>query len=50
MIKILMALAVVIGFAVVREVGQYAEETNPFNRYDVGEDFENEVEYGGEND
>lgn len=26
----------------IREVGEYAEEVNPFNRYDVGNDFEEE--------
>lgn len=32
----------IIAGLLIRETGEYAEEINPFNRHDIGNDFEEE--------
>ena len=43
MIRGLIIVGVIVVGVLIREFGQYADEVNPYNRYDVGNDFE-EVE------
>ena len=33
----------IIAGLLIRETGEYAEEINPFNRYDTGNDFEEDI-------
>lgn len=43
----------IIAGLLIREAGEYAEEVNPFNRYDTGNDFEEErimIEFANKED
>ena len=42
MIKGIIIAGLIIAGLLIREVGEYAEEVNPFNRHDIGSDFEEE--------
>lgn len=43
MIKIIVGVVVIFGMLFVHEVGEYAEDINPYG-HDVGNDFEEEAE------